>query len=64
MANILIGIISGLVSGMGMGGRNNLNFMPISIYGNRPAHSPRSKSCIFRSNINSFNNYKHKTKIN
>jgi len=64
MANILIGIVSGLVSGMGMGGRDNLNLVLIPIYGYRSTHSPRSKPCIFCSNVNSLNNYKHKTKIN
>lgn len=64
MAKILIGMISGAVSGMGMGGRNHINTLSIFIYGNRSAYCTRSKFGVFYTNIYSINNHKYKAKNN
>lgn len=49
---------------MGMGRRHNTNTVPITIHGQRPTRSARSKFDIFYTNINSLNIHEYKTKIN
>ena len=63
MLNIIIGIISGIVSGMGMRWWNNTNTLFSTISWERSTYSTRCKSCIFCTNFDSFYNYKYKTKI-
>lgn len=57
MVNILIGAVSGLVSGMGMGGRYDSYTLFVLIYGSRPACCTRCKPSIFYTYFNSCNNY-------
>ena len=60
MAEILIGVISGIVSGTGMRWWNNINIFSNNNVRHRSAHSTSNKSNIFYTNINSCNNSKFK----
>ena len=60
MAEILIGVISGIVSGTGMRWWNNINIFANNNVRHRSAHSTSNKSNIFYTNINSCNNSKFK----
>lgn len=68
MTKILIGIISGVVSGTGMGGGTILIFLLTFFMRNRTTHSSSNKFNIFHTNIN-YSNYskykkwKHRFKI-
>lgn len=60
MIEILIGMISGIVSGTGMGGGNNLNISSYFYDGNRATCVSSDKLNILYSNFNCCNNYKYK----
>ena len=58
MTEILIGVISGIVSGTGMRWRNNINIFINNNIRHRAAHSTSNKSNIFHTDINSCDNSK------
>lgn len=64
MVEILIGLISGIVSGIGMGGGTILILVLSICMRNRSACSTSYKLNIFYTNINNSNNCINKTKIN
>lgn len=64
MLKILTGLISGIVSGTGMGGGTILILILSVFMRNRPTRSTSYKPSFFRSNINYSNNSINKRKIN
>lgn len=60
MAEILIGLVSGIVSGTGMGGGTILIFLLTFFMRIRTTHSTSNKFNIFYTNINCSNHSEYK----
>ena len=56
MLNVIIGAVSGLVSGMGMRWRNDTYIMPFIIFRSRATYSTRGKFALFYTYFNYINN--------
>ena len=62
MVEIVIGIISGIITAIGMGRGNSINFVTYLIFSNTAACCTSNKSIVFCSNSNYSHISKHKRK--